>query len=98
MLFSLGGALAAAVAFNGCSGSQGASAGKTGRAPLMVRVATVAMQELVYQIKALGSLEAEELVQVTAEVEGAVTEVRFHEGDLVTPKTLLARIDPDRYR
>src|SRR6266511_3943168 len=38
------------------------------------------------------------MVQVTAEVEGAVTEVRFHEGDSVNPKTLLARIDPDRYR
>jgi RND family efflux transporter MFP subunit len=64
----------------------------------MVRVAPVVVQELVYQIKALGSLEAEEMVQVTAEVEGAVVEVHFHEGDRVGQKTVLARIDPERYR
>ena len=38
------------------------------------------------------------MVQVTAEVEGAVGEVHFHEGDRVTPETVLLRIDPDRYR
>ena len=91
------GALVSGIALGGCSGTQGATA-KPGRMPLMVRVAPAEVREVVYQIKALGSLEAEEMVQVTAEVEGAVTEVRFHEGDLVTPKTLLARIDPDRYR
>jgi RND family efflux transporter MFP subunit len=64
----------------------------------MVRVAPVVVQEVIYQIKALGSLEAEEMVQVTAEVEGAVSEVRFHEGDRVNPSKVLARIDPDRYR
>ena len=37
-------------------------------------------------------------MQVTAEVEGAVTEVRFNEGDRVSPQTVLARIDPERYR
>jgi membrane fusion protein, multidrug efflux system len=46
----------------------------------------------------VGSLEAEELVQINAEVEGAVSEVRFHEGDRVGPNTVLVRIDPDRYR
>jgi RND family efflux transporter MFP subunit len=64
----------------------------------MVRVAPVEVQEVVYQIKALGSLEAEEMVQVTAEVEGAVSDVSFHEGDRVGAQTVLARIDPDRYR
>jgi RND family efflux transporter MFP subunit len=61
-------------------------------------VAPVTVQEVVYRIAALGSLEAEEMVQVTAEVEGAVAEVAFHEGDRVTPATVLARIDPERYR
>jgi multidrug efflux system membrane fusion protein len=61
-------------------------------------VAPVVVQDVVYEIKAVGSLEAEEMVQVTAEVEGAVSEVRFHEGDRVGPTTVLARIDPDRYR
>ena len=58
----------------------------------------MAAQDVTYQIKALGSLEAEEIVQVTAEVEGAVTAVRFHEGDRVGPQTVLAPIDPERYR
>ena len=29
---------------------------------------------------------------------GAVKEVRFHDGDRVTPETVLLRIDPERYR
>jgi RND family efflux transporter MFP subunit len=56
------------------------------------------VQDVTYEVKALGSLEPQELVQVTAEVEGAVTEVRFNEGDRVSPQTVLARIDPERYR
>ena len=82
-----------------CGGASGSAASaKPSRPPLMVRVAPVVVQEVIYQIKALGSLEAEEMVQVTAEVEGAIADVRFHEGDRVSPATLLARIDPDRYR
>jgi membrane fusion protein (multidrug efflux system)/multidrug efflux system membrane fusion protein len=61
-------------------------------------VAPVSVQDVVYQIKALGSLEAQDLVHVTAEVEGAVADVRFHEGYSVTPQTVLLRIDPERYR
>ena len=38
------------------------------------------------------------MVQVTAQVEGVVTDVRFHEGDRVGPATVLLRIDPERYR
>lgn len=84
----------------GCSGTQGAFGGKTGSAQpaIAVRVAPVATQDVVYEIKALGSLEAEEIVQVTAEVEGAVSAVNFHEGDRVTTQSVLIRIDPDRYR
>jgi RND family efflux transporter MFP subunit len=58
----------------------------------------VVSEDVVYSIKAIGSLEAEEVTQVTAEVEGAVSEVGFHEGDRVAPGTVLLRIDPDRYR
>jgi membrane fusion protein, multidrug efflux system len=82
----------------GCRGGQSAAAGRSGTRPLAVRVAPVAVQDVVYQIRAVGSLEAEELVQITAEVEGAVSEVRFHEGDRVGQGTVLLRIDPARYR
>ena len=76
----------------------GGAPGRGGSRSLNVRVAPVAVRDVTYSIKALGSLEAEELVQVTAEVDGAVAEVLFHEGDRVTSGTILARIDPDRYR
>jgi len=88
--------LAATVA---CGGSQGSTPPPGARArALNVRVAPVVVQDVVYAIKAPGTLEAEELVQITAQVEGAVTGVRFHEGDQVGRSTVLLRIDPDRYR
>jgi membrane fusion protein, multidrug efflux system len=82
-----------------CGGSQGATppAGAGARA-LPVRVAPVVAQDVVYEIKAPGSMEAEELVQITAQVEGQATGVQFHEGDRVGRGTVLLRIDPDRYR
>jgi multidrug efflux system membrane fusion protein len=63
-----------------------------------VRVAPVVSQDVIYQIKSPGTMEAEELVQITAQVEGQVTAVQFHEGDRVGRGTVLLRIDPDRYR
>jgi multidrug efflux system membrane fusion protein len=90
--------LAAALAAS-CGGSSGsAAAPPQQRAALRVRVAPVSVQDVVYQIKALGSLEAQDMVQVTAQVEGVATDVTFREGDRVSPRTVLLRIDPDRYR
>src|SRR6185295_464158 len=65
-----------------------------------VRVATapVEVRDLASSIQALGSIEAEEEIQVVAAVEGVVTRVDFHEGDRVTPKSVIAEIDPERYR
>jgi membrane fusion protein (multidrug efflux system) len=73
----------------------------TAKAPsdaVAVRSAPVAVQDIVYRVRALGSLEAEEVMQVTAEVEGAVSEVHFNEGDRVDPSTVLLAIDPERYK
>jgi multidrug efflux system membrane fusion protein len=90
---------AAALAVTACKGGQTAASPRgAGQRPLTVRAAPVEVQDVVYEIKAIGSLEPEELVQVTAEVQGAVTDVRFNEGDRVGTSTVLARIDPDRYR
>jgi multidrug efflux system membrane fusion protein len=88
--------LAAGVA--SCGGSNAAAPPSAQRAALRVRVAPVSVQDVLYQIKALGSLEAQDMVQVTAEVEGVATDVRFREGDRVSRSTILLRIDPDRYR
>ncbi len=89
--------LAAALGF-GCGGGGNAAAARQQRSALRVRVAPVAVQDVVYQIKSLGQIEAQEMVQVTAQVEGVATDVRFREGDRVGPDTVLLRIDPDRYR
>lgn len=92
--------LAGTALLAGCSGSGSGeqAAGRAQRPTLKVRVAPVAVRDLVYEIKALGSLEAQDMVQVTAQVEGVATDVSFHEGDRVTPQTVLLRIDPARYR
>jgi multidrug efflux system membrane fusion protein len=84
----------------GCSkASQGAAGTVRGSArSLTVRVEPVHARDVVYKIQAVGTLEADEVVQVTAEVEGVVSAVNFNEGLRVTPQTVLARIDPDRYR
>ena len=90
--------LIAAAAVTGCSRSQGAPAPAARRPGVTVRVEPVTVRDVVYSIQAVGSLEADEVVQVTAEVEGAVTAVLFDEGMRVSPRTVLARIDPERYR
>jgi multidrug efflux system membrane fusion protein len=80
-----------------CGPTQGAPA-KKGPGGLRVRAVPVVQQDVVYEIRAVGSLSADEVVQVTAEVEGPVRDVTFNEGVRVSPETLLARIDPERYR
>lgn len=80
-----------------CSGSGAAPASRPSARALVVRMAPAETQDVAYEIKALGTLEAEEMVQVTAEVEGAVSDVRFHEGDRVGTGTILAHIDSERY-
>jgi multidrug efflux system membrane fusion protein len=94
ILFALG----AVLLDSACGGSQGAPAARPQRQALRVRVAPVVVQDVVHQIKALGSLEARDMVQVTAQVEGVASDVRFREGDQVSPATVLLRIDPDRHR
>lgn len=79
-------------------GEPAGAAGRPGARSLTVRMAPVAQSDVAYSVKALGSLEAEELVRITAEVQGVVKQVLFHEGEHVSPDTILAKIDPERYR
>jgi multidrug efflux system membrane fusion protein len=72
-------------------------AGGGGRG-LPVKTGPVQVMDVVYSIQALGTLEPDELIQITAEVDGPLTEVRFREGDRVRPGNVIALIDPDRYR
>jgi multidrug efflux system membrane fusion protein len=91
-------ALGALLVGSACGGTQGAASARPQRQALRVRVAPVVSQDVVHQIKALGSLEAQDMVQVTAQVEGVASDVRFREGDHVSPASVLLRIDPDRHR
>ncbi len=90
--------IVAAVLGSACGSGGDAAADRRQRPSLRVRVAPVAVQDVVYQIKSLGQIEAQDVVQVTAQVEGVATSVRFREGDRVGPGTVLLRIDPERYR
>jgi membrane fusion protein (multidrug efflux system)/multidrug efflux system membrane fusion protein len=58
----------------------------------------VSVRDVTYTLQAMGSIEAEEEVRVTAGVEGVVTRVSFREGDTVTTGSVLAEIDPEIFR
>jgi multidrug efflux system membrane fusion protein len=90
--------LVAAALGSACGSGGNAATARQQRQALRVRVAPVAVQDVVYQIKSLGQIEAQDMVQVTAQVEGVATDVRFREGDRVGPRTAILRIDPERYR
>ncbi len=82
----------------GAGGPGRGAGGRGGGAAIPVKAGPVLVQQVTYAIQAVGSLEAEDLVQVTAEVDGVLTEVNFREGDRVTKSTVIALIDPDRYK
>src|SRR5262249_732358 len=63
-----------------------------------VGVETVTPRPISYTIRAVGSLQAEEIVRVPARVAGIVDEISFDEGRAVGPASVLARIDIERYR
>jgi multidrug efflux system membrane fusion protein len=63
-----------------------------------VEVETVALKSLVYSVSAVGSVEAFEIVQVTARVPGVVDRVLFSEGSPARVDQVLVEIEPERYR
>ena len=81
----------------GWGGGRGGGRGGGGGA-IPVKAGQVKVQQVTYSIQAVGSLEAEDMIQVTAEVDGVLTQVNFHEGDRVTKDTVIATIDPERYK
>ena len=84
----------------GCSGDSAPAAARGGPARMAypVEVAPVSARTVEYTVHAVGSVEAYELVQVTARVAGVVERVRFTEGDRVTAGQVLVEIEPERYR
>ena len=82
----------------GAGGPGGPGRGGRGASAIPVKAGQVKVQQVTYTIQAVGSLEAEDMIQVTAEVDGVLTQVNFREGDRVTKDTVIALIDPDRYK
>jgi multidrug efflux system membrane fusion protein len=99
-------AAAAVVTLAGCGGkgesAPGGAAGPGGRArgeiEFPVEVAPVEARAVEYSVTAVGSVEAFERVEITARVPGAIERIHFAEGSVVGPGTLLAEIEPERYR
>lgn len=84
-------------------GTAGAGAGAPGggsRGPQAVAVEArlVEIRAVEATVTAVGSVEAFEVVQVTARVPGAVEAVRFREGQRVEAGQALVEIEPERYR
>lgn len=87
---------------SGCERSKAAAKGGEGKpkGPMAVPVETVRVQTRDVQraVKAVGSVEAFELVQVTARVAGAIEKVAFREGDEVSAGKPLVDIEPARFQ
>ena len=81
-------------------GPAGGGAKGPGRKPTRfpVEVQPVSARAVEYAVNAVGSVEAFEVVQVTARVPGAVERVRFSEGQKVGPGAVLVEVEPQRYR
>ena len=63
-----------------------------------VTAAPAVVREIEYSVEAPGSVEAAEEIAIPASVAGIVEKVSFKEGDAVTPETVLAEIEVDRFR
>jgi multidrug efflux system membrane fusion protein len=90
----------------GCSREPKSAAGQRagagaprGRGPAAfpVEVVPVSGRPVVYTVTAVGSVDAFEIVQVTARVPGVVEKIHFREGTRVREGEVLVEIEPERY-
>ena len=72
--------------------------GRGGGGPLIVKVARASVKPMPVLIEAVGTVEAEQSVQVRAQVSGTLKSVFFKEGDKVKAGQQLIQIDPRTYQ
>jgi multidrug efflux system membrane fusion protein len=82
----------------GCSKSSDPKSGGRGSLKYAVEIAPVVTRSVDFTVKAVGSVEAFEIVPLTARVQGVVEAVRFREGDIVSKGDALVDIEPARYQ
>ncbi len=82
----------------GAPGAGGPGGGARGPQAVAVEARLVEIRAVEATVTAVGSVEAFEVVQVTARVPGAVEAVRFREGQRVEEGQALVEIEPERYR
>jgi multidrug efflux system membrane fusion protein len=89
-------ALLAALLLTGCNSPKAQSA--PAMPPVPVSVAVAAQESLPVDIRAIGSVEPFETVQVKSQIAGQLMSVHFTEGGNVNQGDLLFEIDPRPYR
>lgn len=87
-----------------CNGGDDAAASpspanaKPAAAPIHVEVMTVAVEPLIRELSAVGSLRSDESVVIRPEIGGRVVEIGFKEGQAVRAGQLLIALDASIYR
>lgn len=84
----------------GCSDGKPktAAGGDRGGRKIPVEVVDVESRAVAYEIASVGSLEASDVVSVTARVAGVAEKVAFREGDAVASDQVLVEIEPERFK
>jgi len=82
----------------GCSGDGGQAGGGFQRPPTPVEAAPVTTGPVTDRFTTVGTLEADNAVVVTCEIDGIIVEVPFHEGRRLAAGELIARLDDDQLK
>ncbi len=78
-------------------GCENRSRAAKGEEPVPVTVASAELQDVAREVPAFGVVEASSSVDVRSQVPGLITQVHFHEGDLVKRGDLLFSVDTRPY-
>jgi len=88
-------ALAAGLVASGCS--KKAAGGPGGFPPVQVIAVTAKRQPVTESLSLIGSLAANEMVEIKAETDGTVEDILFNEGQRVEKGRLLIRLDETKF-